>query len=46
LQPTVWRTADEIEQRSRQVIEAIRQVVLNPDADDVPVFFHSLAGRI
>ena len=33
---------DETEQRSRQVIDAIRQVVLNPDADDVPVFFHFL----
>ena len=31
---------DEAEQRPRQVIDAIRQVVLNPDADDVPVFFH------
>ena len=30
---------DETEQRSRQIIEAIRQVALNPDADDVPVFF-------
>ncbi len=34
---------DEAEQRPRQVIDAIRQVVLNPDADDVPVFFHSFA---
>lgn len=32
---------DEAEQRPRQVIEAIRQVVLDPDADDVQVFFHS-----
>jgi hypothetical protein len=31
---------DEAEQRSRQVIEAIRQVALDPDADDVQVFFH------
>ena len=35
---------DETEQRPRQVIDAIRQVVLNPDADDVPVFFHSRCG--
>jgi len=33
------------EQRPRQVIDAIRQIVSNPDADDVPVFF-ILAGRI
>ena len=32
---------DETEQRPRQVIEAIRQVVLDPDADDVQIFFHS-----
>ena len=32
---------NEAEQRARQVIDAIRQVVLDPDADDVPVFFHS-----
>ena len=32
---------DEAEQRPRQVIDAIGQVVLQPDADDVQVFFHS-----
>jgi len=36
---------DEAEQRARQVIDAVRQVVLDPDADDMPVFFHSLRGR-
>jgi hypothetical protein len=35
---------DEAEQRPRQVIDAIRQVVLNPDADDVPVFSHFFAN--
>jgi len=36
---------NETEQRPRQVIDAIRQVVLDPDADDVPVFFHAFALR-
>ena len=30
---------DEAEPRPRQAVNAIRQAVLNPDADDVPVFF-------
>ena len=31
---------DEAEQRPRQIIEAVLQVVLKTDADDVQVFFH------
>jgi hypothetical protein len=38
---TAWQKRDEAEQGPRQVIDAVCQVVLNPDADDVPVFFHS-----
>ncbi len=32
---------DEAEQRPREVIEPIREVVLQADVDDVPVFFHA-----
>jgi hypothetical protein len=36
-----WR--DEAEPRPRQIIEAVGQVVLDADPDDVPVFFHPCA---
>ena len=31
---------NEAEQRARQIIDAIRQVALDADADDVPILFH------
>ena len=38
---------NEAEQGPRQIIEAIRQVALQPDADDMEVFFHaSAAGNL
>jgi hypothetical protein len=39
---------DETEHGPRQIIEAVGQIILNPDVDDVPIFFHALfkcAGR-
>jgi hypothetical protein len=36
---------DETEQRAREVIEAIRQIALQPDVDDVEIFFHASAAR-
>ena len=38
------RERDQPEQRPRQEIQAVGQVVLNPDVDDVPVFLHRVSG--
>src|ERR1039458_4977392 len=37
---------DETEQRAREIVEAIRQIALQPDVDDVEIFFHAAAREI